>query len=180
MNQSYIGLKLFGYQGQQIEVVSFFEKFNMYQCKEIKNNIVGNPLLSESDIIDLINKQDAIIQSVNYMKELDDQQEQKQLEIERSLSIGEFLINSPRQHAKAKSTLNKEVKYNGIWTTRKTYAEQLASSQKNIETVIYKGKYHYRYIDESSLLEITKTEAYYYNYLKGINNPIKEIEYQAI
>lgn len=169
MNQSYIGLQLTGYQGQSIEIVSFFEKFNMYQAKETSTNgVVTSPLFTAEDIETFISRQSDITGSIKQMEEVNTAQLEEQRQQELAESIGDFLIDNPKQHARAKATLNKSVKYDGVWTTRKEYAEKLAASNENIEIVVIKGKYHYRFVDESAVLEITKTEADYYAYLLSV------------
>lgn len=170
---NYIGLELQGYQGQQIEVVSFFEKFNMYQCKETKKNIVATPLLSKSDIQELIEAQVKIKQSIEHMNKLNDKIKEEEMQEVEKESIGDFLKDNPKLHAKAKQTLNKLIKYNDGIKTRKDFINSLLNQNVNVGLMFedrkYKG-YYVEFIDEQTVIKITKTEVDYYNYLKNHMN----------
>lgn len=162
---NYIGLILKGFQGQTIEIVSFFEKFNMYQAKETKNNTVTTPLYTEADLNKLIESQGKINQSEEIEKNYQLQKESELKEIEQEESIFNFKSSDPKQHAKAKAHLNRTIKYNGQWLTRKEYV--LSILNQNYEVFqCSRGKYHFRNIDEDRLTEATKTEADFFNYLK--------------
>lgn len=161
-----IGLKLKGIQGSEIEVVSFFEKFNMYQCKETKNNIETSPLLSESEINELIESQSKIIESEKVVSSLKEIQDQEQKEIEDAESIGEFKKNDPKQHAKAKAALNKQFKYNDKWYTRKEYVLEILNNE-DIQPLFHKKKWYFENIKKSTAVQATKTEIEFYIYLKA-------------
>lgn len=187
MNKSFIGLKLLNPQGEKIEVVSFFEKFNMYNCNQTtKNgNILTGQLLNEDDIQTLINRQEEIKGSEKHMQELKQKQQEEIIQEEKKESIGNFLYDQPLQHAKAKQVLNKSVKFNGKYTTRKEMIKELIEEGYtlriidkmlwNTRKVNLERKATYKYnvpvIEKGNeFYTITKTE---YNYGVYLQNEIK-------
>jgi hypothetical protein len=164
---NYIGLTLTTVKGNTLEVVSFFEKFNMYQCKETTaTGIVTNPLLSEDDINELINNQSKIEESTKQIQELKKKEDQINNELEQSESIGNFLINDPKNHIKAKNILNKSFKYNNQYYTRKEYVHSILNDS-NIVPFFYREKWYFKNLKKNTILECTKTEIDYYNYLNA-------------
>jgi hypothetical protein len=163
---NYTGLKLKGFQGSEIEIVSYLEKFNMYQAKETKGNITTSPLLTESELNKLIQAQSKINQCKQEVKQLQEQKGQEEKEIEELESIGNFKKHDPKLHAKAKTALNKEFKYNGQWYSRKSYVNEILNDN-NIEPFNYKGKWYFKNLKQDTILQATKTEIEYYIYLKA-------------
>lgn len=167
---NFIGMKLKGYQGQQIEIVSFFEKFNMYQAKEItKNGNTNTPLLSEADINELIAAQEKINESEKKMNELQQQKEEEERQEVEAESIGNFKINDPKQHGRAKKTLNTTVRYreNGKvrYMTRKEYVLSIINNPAF--TPAYEdGKWYFKNKETEIYTTVTKTEIEFFEYLK--------------
>lgn len=162
---NYIGLTLFSPQGDTIEIISFLEQFNMYQAKQTnEKGITTTPLLSESDIKRLIECQETIKQSIKLQNEWKQQEAAKQ----ESESIGEFKIDDPKQHARAKKTLNTEMYYKHLKKVmkRKDYIKSLLN--ENVTPVNDKGKWYF-YFEDGSFIQVTKTEIEYYEYLKSIS-----------
>jgi hypothetical protein len=91
---NYIGLTLFSPQGEKIEIVSYLEQFNMYQAKQTNaKGITTTPLLSESDILDLIERQDAIKHSMNLVEEWKYQEEKELQQAEQDFKEGKKIDN---------------------------------------------------------------------------------------
>lgn len=154
-----------GFQGETITVISFFEKSNMYQCESVSGNIKTNPLLSESDINDLIQAQSKINESLNQQQEYNKQQQEQKRQEEQEESIGNFHIDNPKRHAKAKETLNTLVRYGkGNYMTRKEFIHsKINTDYKPI--IDNKGKYILLNDKTNEFHFITKTEYDYFNYL---------------
>lgn len=166
---NYTGLILTNYNGNTVEVVSFLPKFNMYQVKETnKNGIVTNPLLSSEDVEKLAATQTKIEESTNKVNEINatiQQEEKEELEYE---SIGNFLINDPIQHGKAKKVLNATVRYTDInnkviYTTRKEYVQSILDTHTVVED---KGRLLFVNKDTKVGTTATKTEVEYFYFLQ--------------
>jgi hypothetical protein len=164
--KNFTGLTLSTVKGNTLEIVSFFEKFNMYQCKETTaTGIVTNPLLTENDLNELINSQSKNNKSNEKMNQLKLQDQKENEEIEQSESIGNFLINDSKNHVKAKNILNKSFKYNNQYFTRKEYVHSILDDS-NITPFFYREKWYFKNLKQNTILECTKTEIDYYEYLK--------------
>mgnify|MGYP001313610159 CR=1 FL=1 len=91
---NYIGLTLFNPQGEKIEIVSYLEKFNMYQAKQTnEKGIITTPLLSKSDIIDLIDRQDEIKHCMNLVNEWKQQEEKELQQAKQDFKEGKKIDN---------------------------------------------------------------------------------------
>jgi hypothetical protein len=194
MDSKYIGFELLGHQGQNIQIVSFNEKFNLYQCKETKGNIVSNPLLSVSDIEILIKDQSTIIESENKMNEIAANAAAKQQqEEEKYNNVFGYCDNmSPLQKSKVLATLNKTIKYDNKIMTRKEFVKNLidqgykpvifdkmtSSDRKiNLERIV-KYKYDVPTLKlENEYYTTTKTE---YNYALYLLELVKNEEVAAV
>ncbi|WP_460271234.1 hypothetical protein [Bacillus sp. NEAU-Y102] len=82
---------------------------------------------------------------------------------ERRASIGGFLQEDPKSHARAKNTLNKVVKYDGVWWKRKDYVKSLVG-REDVQVYWDMGRWYFKFADEGSFLQVTKTEIDYYYY----------------
>lgn len=91
---NYIGLTLFSPQGEKIEIVSYLEQFNMYQAKQTnEKGITTTPLLNESDIKKLIERQETIKHSINLMNEWKHQEEKELQQAEQNFKEGKKIDN---------------------------------------------------------------------------------------
>jgi len=91
---NYIGLTLFNPQGEKIEIVSYLEQFNMYQAKQTnEKGITTTPLLSESDILNLIERQETIKHSINLINEWKHQKEKELQQAEQGFKEGKKIDN---------------------------------------------------------------------------------------
>lgn len=175
MTQSYIGLELTGFQGQSITILSYFEKFNMYQATEVSaNGITTSPLFSEDDINELIAAQTKIADSIQSTNEAAEAKRLEELEIEESERIGDFLIDNPKQHARAKKTLNTVIRYGkNDYKTRKEFVHSLFGT--DFKPAMDKGKYLFVNENTGEFYFVTKTEVDYYNFLLTQQLEVSEV-----
>lgn len=168
---NYVGLELTGYQLQKIKVVSYLKQFNRYQCEEINaNGIVTTPLYSKEEIEKLLNKQDELKRYEKEQEKLREKEIEENKKKEQEESIGNFMIDDPKQHARAKKILNVVEKVDGEYMKRKDKIKMLLKNGykpeiKNIRTW-GKNKITNKHnvpvmINDNYLYEVTKTE---YNY----------------
>jgi hypothetical protein len=91
---NYIGLTLFNPQGEKIEIIAYLEQFNMYQAKQTNaKGITTTPLLSETDILNLIERQDTIKHSMNLVEEWKHQEEKELQQAEQDFKEGKKIDN---------------------------------------------------------------------------------------
>jgi hypothetical protein len=178
----YVGLSLIGPQGQKIEIISFLDQFNMYQAKETKNNITTTPLLTKSDIKELLQKQDEIkndIEKMNKMRQDQKEQEEKE-KTEYEFCYGYTDNMNHLKKGKVLKILNKEIKFNGKYIARKHVIKELINQgyKTNIIDKMIVGerkingerkasfKHNVPIIEkENDFYIITKTEYDFANYL---------------
>jgi hypothetical protein len=180
MNKNYIGMKLKDYQGNEIEIKGYLENFQKYGYTRVNSNSEFVQLIDEEELINLINKQDKINESINRANEIRIKQEEEKRKQEEKESIGNFLIDNPMQHARAKKVLNKIIKFKGDYITRKEFIKKLLKEgyrPKIIDKMVttskkIKGerkeivKYNVPIMDsDDTFYTVTKTEYNYALYL---------------